>query len=256
MPDHPDRTDHPRHPEHTQLLLADIKGFSTRSDREQLRSREDLNGELRAAFTEELWRLCDHEDRGDAVLVVMRHAALTHALFTEVLPRLEQRLGQRRRSDPLLRLRMAVHAGSVHTDAHGYAGNAVNHVFRLCEGEALRQALDEAASDTALLVSDAVHDSAVRAGLPGVDPATFHSVPVRVKETSARAWLHVAGDDPCARRIAEAATAAERERDGGGTRGVSMTAGRDNRVRNSVISGGDTHLDTGRGRGPWWRGGR
>ncbi|MER5948618.1 adenylate/guanylate cyclase [Streptomyces sp. NPDC001904] len=242
----------PDHPEHTQLLLADIKGFSTRSDREQLRSRADLNSELRAAFTEELWRHCAHEDRGDAVLVVMRHPVLTHALLAEVLPRLERQLGQRRRSDPLLRLRMAVHAGSVHTDPHGYAGNAVNHVFRLCEGEPLRRALDEATSDTALLISDVVRDSAVRAGLPGVDPATFHSVPVQVKETSTRAWLHVAGDDLCARRIADAATA--RERDGEGARGVSMTAGRDNRVQNSVISGGDTHLDT--PRAPWWRGGR
>ncbi|WP_159771389.1 adenylate/guanylate cyclase [Streptomyces sp. HM190] len=241
------------HPEHSQLLLADIKGFSTLSDREQLRSRQDLYDELRAAFSEELWRLCAHEDRGDAVLVVMRHAVFTHALFTEVMPRLERGLGERRRTDPLLRLRMAVHAGSVHTDGHGFAGNAVNHVFRLCEGEVLRQALDEARSDTALLVSDVVRDSSVRAGLPGVDPTTFHAVPVRVKETRARAWLHVAGDNACARRVAEAAAA--RNDDAESPHGVSLRAAGDLRLDGSVISGRDTHM-TAPPRSPWWRGGR
>jgi hypothetical protein len=228
----------PAHPEHSQLLLADVDSFGTRSDSEQLRTREGLYGELRAAFTEELWGWCAHEDRGDAVLVVMRHALLTHALFTDVLPRLEQGLGQRRRTDPLLRLRLAVHAGSVHTDDHGFAGNAVNHVFRLNEGQALRQALGEARSDTALLVSDTVHEAAVRAGLPGVDPTTFHSVPVSVKETQGRAWLHVAGDPECARRVAEEAKA--RAADGAALRGVSMHAGGDIRLDGSVISGGDT----------------
>lgn len=233
----------PAWPEHTHLLLADVESFGILGDREQLRTREDLNAEIRAAFTADLWRLCAYEDRGDAVLVVMRHPLFTHALLADVLPRLEWQLGQRRRTDPLLRLRLAVHAGAVHTDTHGLAGNAVNHVFRLNEGEALRQAIGEARSDTALLVSDAVHESAVRAGLPGVDPTTFHSVPVRVKETRGRAWLHVAGDPACARRVAEEATA--RETDDEPPRGVYLRAGGDIRLDGSVISGGNTTVTVG-----------
>lgn len=251
----------PVHSSHSHLLVADVDSFGTLSDREQLRTREDLYEEFRAAFTVDLWRLCAHEDRGDAVLVVMQHALFAHALFTDVLPRLEDALGQRRRTDPLLRLRLAVHEGSVHTDAHGFAGNAVNHVFRLNEGEALRQAIGEARSDTALLVSDAVHESGVRAGLPGVDPTTFHSVPVTVKETRGRAWLHVAGDSECARRVAEEATA--READDAAPRGMSLRAGRDIRLDGSVVSGRDTNVTmTGpsspsrTSRPSRWRGGR
>ncbi|MFF3894540.1 adenylate/guanylate cyclase [Streptomyces sp. NPDC001812] len=240
------------------LLFADIKGFSSRSDREQLRSREDLYAEFRSAFTDALWQLCSHEDRGDGVLFVMPSAFPVGTLFTEVLPRLEHGLGGRRRSDPLLRLRIAVHVGAVHRDRHGFAGNAVNHVFRLCDGEPLRQALDEAASDTALLVSDAVRDSVVRAGLPGVEPTTFHAVPLHVKETHGRAWLHVAGDNACAMRIAqESQPRTDDERGGDKPGGVSVSAGHSVHMNGAVVTGGDAHVSSPSApRSRWWRGAR
>lgn len=246
------------HPQHAQLVFADVKGFGSRSDREQLRCREDLYTELHSAFTDELWRLCAHEDRGDGVLVVVPPALSQETLFTGVLPRLEHGLGKRRRSDPLLRLRIAVHAGAVSRDRHGFAGNAVNHVFRLCDGEPLRRALDEAVSDTSLLVSEAVHDAVVRAGVPGVDPTTFHPVAFRVKETQARAWLHVAGDNACAMRVAADATddtAQERGTDRPG--GVSITAGRSVHMGGATVTGGDAWLGAPTApRSRWWHGSR
>ncbi|MFJ3667732.1 adenylate/guanylate cyclase [Streptomyces sp. NPDC090106] len=245
---------------HLPVLFTDIKGFSSRSDREQLRSREDLYAELRAAFTDALWETCVHEDRGDGVLVVLPSELPLHGLFTDVLPRLERGLGDRRRGDPPLRLRMAVHAGAVHRDRHGFVGNAVNHVFRLCDGEPLRQAIDQARSDTALLVSEVIHDAVVRAGLRTVDPTTFHPVAFRVKETHARAWLHVAGDNACALRVAAAAApGAEGTRDGPSAprAGVSVSAGRDVRMDGAVVAGGDVHLGAPHPRASrfrWWRG--
>ncbi|WP_458246914.1 adenylate/guanylate cyclase [Streptomyces sp. MAI_2237] len=246
------------HAQQSHLLFADIKGFSSRSDREQLRSREDLYAELRSAFGDELWDLCPHEDRGDGVLIVMPPALPVETLFTTVLPRLEHALGSRRRSDPLLRLRIAVHAGAVHRDSHGFAGNAVNYVFRLCDGEPLRQALDGATSDTALLVSEAVHDSAVRAGLPGVEPTTFHAVAFQVKETRVRGWLHVAGDNACAMRIArESAAATNEERAEDRRGGVSVNAGRNVHMNGAVVAAGDAHVSLpSEPRSRWWRGGR
>ncbi|WP_406839401.1 adenylate/guanylate cyclase [Streptomyces sp. AHU1] len=246
------------HAQQAHLLFADIKGFSSRSDRDQLRSREDLYAELCSAFTDELWQLCPHEDRGDGVLVVVPPALPVETLFTDVLPRLERGLGGRRRSDPLLRLRIAVHAGAVHRDSHGFAGNAVNHVFRLCDGEPLRQAIDEAASDTALLVSGVVHDSVVRAGLPGVEPTTFHAVAFQVKETHARAWLHVAGDNACALRIAqESASGTDDGRDEDKRGGVSVSAGRSVHMDGAVVAGGDAHVSVPSApRSRWWRGTR
>ncbi|MEU6809727.1 adenylate/guanylate cyclase [Streptomyces sp. NPDC046831] len=243
------------HPQHALLLFADIKEFSSRSDREQLRSREDLYAEFRSAFTDELWQLCPHEDRGDGVLVVMPPGVPQETLFTDVLPRLEDGLGRRRRSAPLLRLRIAVHAGAVHRDGHGFAGRAVNHVFRLCDGAPLRQALDEAASDTALLVSDPVRDSVVCSGLAEVDPTTFHPVTFRVKETQARAWLHVAGDNACAMRVA-AESAAGTQQHAEEPRGVSISAGGDVRMDGATVTGGNAYLGSPPvPRSRWWRGG-
>lgn len=242
--------------QYAQLLFADIEGFGSRSDREQLRSREHLYAELRSGFTDALWRRCPHEDRGDGVLLVVPPAVPESTLFTEVLPRLEHGLGRRRRSDPLLRLRIAVHAGAVHRDRHGFAGNAVNHVFRLSEGAPLRQALDEATSDTALLVSEAVHDSVVRAGLPGVDPTTFHPVALQVKETRARAWLHVAGDNACAVRVAgESASPADDASSARAAGGVSISAGGDVRMDGATVTGGNAYLGSPQ-RSRWRRGSR
>ncbi|CAL9476306.1 adenylate/guanylate cyclase [Streptomyces sp. enrichment culture] len=233
------------HAQHSLLLFADIKEFSSRSDHAQLRARGDLYAEMQSAFTDELWRSCHHEDRGDGVLIVMPPvpALPAEALFTDVLPRLEDGLGRRRRSDPLLRLRIAVHAGPVHRDRHGFAGNAVNHVFRLCDGAPLRQALDEAGSDTAHLVSETVHDAVVRAGLPGVDPTTFHPVTVQVKETRARAYLHVPGDPACALRIARAPEpGTDGGRDDAGRGGVSVTAGHSVHMDGAIVTAGDAHV--------------
>ncbi|MFJ9860178.1 adenylate/guanylate cyclase [Streptomyces albogriseolus] len=231
--------------QHSQILFADIKEFGSRSDHAQLRARSDLYTEMTSAFTDDLWRLCRHEDRGDGVLVVIPPdpALPMGTLFTDVLPRLEDGLGSRRRSDPLLRLRIAVHAGPVHRDRHGFAGHAVNHVFRLCDGAPLRQALDEAVSDTAALVSDTVHDAVIRAGLPGVEPAAFHPVTIQVKETRARAYLHVPGDPACALRIARESEPAARDgRDDARQGGVSVSAGHGVHMDGAVVAGGDAYV--------------
>lgn len=248
------------HAQHSQLLFADIKKFSSRSDHAQLRARNDLYAEMRSAFTDERWRSCRHEDRGDGVLVVIPSDPdlPLETLFTDVLPRLEAGLGGRRRSDPLLRLRIAVHAGPVHRDRHGFAGHAVNHVFRLCDGAPLRQALDEATSDTAVLVSEAVHDTVVRAGLPGVEATTFHPVTFQVKETRARAYLHVPGDPACALRIArEAAPEPHGGRDDARHGGVSVSAGHSVHMDGAIVTAGDAQVTMPAAqRTRWWRGPR
>ena len=62
-----------------------------------------------------------------------------------------------------MRLRVALHAGEVYHDAHGVAGTAINHAFRLVEAPALRSALDASPGVLALIVSDWLYDEVVTA---------------------------------------------------------------------------------------------
>ncbi|MFJ3141475.1 adenylate/guanylate cyclase [Streptomyces halstedii] len=247
-------------PAHATLLVADVERFSTRDGADQMRTREALYDEFRAAFTEPLWSSCAHEDRGDGLLVVVPGQVPKSMVLGEVLPRLDAALGRRRRGDPLLRLRVAVHAGDVHLDEHGIGGHAVIRAFRLCDSDPLRKAVAAARGDLAVLVSETIHEDVVRGGYPGIAPQAFHAVDVHVKETAVRAWLHVPGDEDAARRVAAEASpgpdtataAADREapREGG----LSFSAGGDLRVGpGSNFAGRDVRVDERPRPRRWWR---
>ncbi|MEU1126690.1 adenylate/guanylate cyclase [Streptomyces sp. NPDC005899] len=251
----------PGPPAHATLLVADIERFSSRDGADQMRTREAMYGEFRDAFTEPVWSSCLHEDRGDGLLVVVPQQIPKSVLLGEFLPRLDTALGRRRRSDPLLRMRIAVHAGDVHFDEHGIGGHAVNRTFRLCDSDPLRKALAASEGDLALLVSETIHEDVVRGGYPGIAPQAFHAVDVRVKETAVRAWLHVPGDPDAARRVAAevprtpAEDTADAHRQGEPRQGgVSLSAGGDVRLGpHSNLAGRDIRVD-GETRAPrWWR---
>ncbi|WP_308014120.1 adenylate/guanylate cyclase [Streptantibioticus parmotrematis] len=239
-------------PRHALVLVTDVEAFSPRSDVEQMRVREDLYRELRAAFGPQAWRACRCEDRGDGVLVVVPPGVPKAAVFGEALPALDAALACRRRGDPTLRLRVAAHAGDVRFDGHGMGGHAVNHAFRLAQSEPLRAALARARGDSALLVSDALHETLAHDGHPGVDPAAFHPVDVEVKETRARGWLHVPDDDATARQISAAHHTGRERRPGRTEGGVSLNAGRDLSLTDATVANGDVNV-TASQRG-WWRG--
>jgi len=107
-------------------------------------------------------------------------------------------------------------------------------------------------------VSEVIHDSVVRAGLPGVEPTTFHPITFQVKETRARAWLHVPGDNACAMRIArESAAGTDEGRDRDGRGGVSISAGHSVHMNGAVVAGGDARVSSPPApRSRRWRGGR
>ncbi|MHC3460708.1 nucleotidyl cyclase domain-containing protein [Streptomyces flavovirens] len=243
-------------PAHATLLVADIERFSSRDGADQMRTREAMYGEFRAAFTEPVWSSCLHEDRGDGLLVVLPQQIPKSVVLGEFVPRLDAALGRRRRSDPLLRMRIAVHAGDVHFDEHGIGGHAVNRTFRLCDSEPLRKAIGASCGDLALLVSEVIHEDVVRGGYPGIAPQAFHAVDVRVKETAVRAWLHVPGDADAARRIAAEAPRGPAADTGHPPRqdGVSLTAGGDLRLGpHNNIAGRDVRIDGETRSRRWWR---
>ncbi len=237
------------------VLVVDVESFTTRTNPVQLSLRHRLYELLPRAFNDAgvSWRAVVHEDRGDGLLVVLPASVAKLTLLRDVVGGIAGRVdadggGDRHAVSPssdehtALRLRVAVHAGEVHRDPYGFAGADVNHAFRLLDAPPLREALASSGSHCAVLVSDSLYQTIVRHGYPGLDPRRFHPVPVDVKQTRASAWLHVPGDDGCARRVSRAAAGhGQQQAPDGGHGGVQISAGRNVTVRRGLIVGGDVH---------------
>jgi len=183
---------------HRDLVAVDIAGFGdpTRDDLIRLHMRAGLYGILVQAFEESGigWHDCTHEDRGDGALIVISPQVPTAALAGPLADRI--RAGLRRHNHlscraATIQLRMAIHSGYVQHDAHGVAGVAAVHLFRLLEAGQLKKALATSGAELALIVSGYVYDSVIRhdPGLNGL--ASYQPIEVEVKQTRARAWVHV-----------------------------------------------------------------
>jgi hypothetical protein len=86
---------------------------------------------------------------------------------------------------------VAVHAGEVHRDPHGWVGADLVTTCRLVDGEPLYEELRHPAQpDVVVAVSDLIYKAVVRHHYRGIDPAEYTPVHVRVKETDTLAWLH------------------------------------------------------------------
>ncbi len=184
-----------RYAVHRTVLIVDVEGFSDRrrTDAHRIVVRAALYETLRHAFHAigAPWDECDHEDRGDAVFVLVP-AHVPKAPFVESFPQaLAAAVREHNRGHPdqeRIRLRMALHAGEVAYDEHGVAAAAVNLTFRLLDAPALRAALGESPGVLALITSDWFFGDVVRHS-PVLDPATFRPVSAQVKETSTVGWV-------------------------------------------------------------------
>ncbi|TMQ95319.1 NACHT domain-containing protein [Actinomadura soli] len=93
-----------------------------------------------------------------------------------------------------LQLRVALHAGEVAGDSHGYTGTAINLAFRLVNSAPLRGALDKSSGVVALAVSTWFYDEVVQHH-DAARPKSYRRVFVENKETRSDAWIS-RPDDP------------------------------------------------------------
>jgi hypothetical protein len=179
------------------IVAFDIVGFGDRrrDDDVQLYVRDSLYRLLEKAFDAVgvPWRACHREDRGDGVLVVVPALVSTEPLISPLADRL--RAGLRRHnkvsSDAAqIRLRMALHAGHVHFDPYGVAGQTLVHAFRLLEAPAFKTAFAATRCELGFVASDRVYDDVIRHGPGMIDPDVYDAISVSLKETEARAWVY------------------------------------------------------------------
>lgn len=223
---------------HRAIVVVDVERFGDpiRTNLNQLAVREALYAALPRAFAESgiCWDSCVSEDRGDGALILVPPEVPKIRLVTNlpgVLAAAVSRHNAKCSVPERMRLRVALHAGEVYRDAHGVAGAAVNHAFRLAEAPALRSALAASAGALALIVSDWFFTEVVRHD-PAAEPGSYHQVQVIVKETAATGWIRV--PDPAAEPRAKAAQGDDMP----GQDGTAVIVRGDTRLAGRGLAGG------------------
>jgi hypothetical protein len=180
---------------HVTIVVVDVDRFADprRTSNAQLAIRRGLYGVLESAF--ELAGImlqgCRTEDRGDGVMI-LAPSDIPRANFVERLPSaIVHGLTRHNAIHPpeeQIRLRMALHAGEVSSDAYGTSGTPINMAFRLLEAPRLRVALDTSPGVLGLITSSWFFNEVV-ADNPVAKPRTYRRVGVSVKETTTEAWI-------------------------------------------------------------------
>ena len=184
---------------HRAILIVDVESFGdpARTDTHRLAVRAAMYKALRQSLAGARisWTDCAIEDRGDGVLILVPATVPKSWLVTRLPSRLAGTLGRHNAARPKaerIRLRMALHAGEVYQDAHGFAGTSINQAFRLIDAPEPRIALRNSAAVVVLIVSDWFYDDVVR-HYEAAAPSDFRQVQVAVKETDMKAWVRVLG---------------------------------------------------------------
>ena len=180
------------------LVAIDIEGFSQRSAAQQVKIQDDLERVMtEAAASAGLdRRFWDRQPRGDGELAVLPADANGVSLVADYPRSFASALAELNRStdlDSRLRVRMAIHHGTVYPGRFGPVSKGPITVARLVDAQVLRQALRQRTDvDIALIVSDAVYSEIVQSRFHELDPKLFHRTNVRVKGNSYIGYLYCA----------------------------------------------------------------
>ena len=226
---------------HRSIVVIDVEKFGdpARTNADQVVVRDGMYRALEGALANAgiSRSSCDMEDRGDGALVLISPEVPKSWLVTRLPIQLAAALGRHNAScsaNARIRLRMALHAGEIHPDAHGITGSAVNRTFRLVEAPALKSALDDSAGVLALVVSDWFYDEVVRHE-PAAEPGCYRQVHAVVKETRAAAWIRIldppAGKDSGQADFVTGGHPRRRAHGSGGAAGLTTSAGPGERSR-------------------------
>jgi hypothetical protein len=163
---------------------VDVEKYSRRDARAQLLAQTELSEVLddaaaAAGLDRGDWKT---ESRGDGELAVLPvHVDVAHAVgeFTRQMEMALADLNRGRPEADRLRLRLAMHYGTLTPGPFGYAGQAPIVASRLLDGRPLRRRLAEhPEEDLALAVSASLFNDVIKDGFCPLDPAGF--VPFRI----------------------------------------------------------------------------
>jgi tetratricopeptide (TPR) repeat protein len=178
-------------------MVVDVERFGdpSRTNLDQLTVRDGLYKALIHAFDNSgiSWTTCVTEDRGDGALILVPPQVPKSLLVTMIPTALVDAISTHNAGFSVqarIRLRMALHAGEIHSDTHGFTGTAINHAFRLVDSPALKSALGSSPGVLALIVSEWFFDEVVQHD-PQANPGSYRQAGVSVKETQTVGWIRL-----------------------------------------------------------------
>jgi hypothetical protein len=177
------------------VVAVDIESYSKLNTLEQYEVQGDLGDLLdkaatRAELDRETWY---REIRGDGELSVLPADTDVAWVVARLTWELERELGERKAHGvrrPPLRLRVAMHYGTLAQGRFGPVGQAPIVVSRLLDARIARSALAQSTQrDLVLIVSASLYHDIVETGFYGLDATRFSPVRVTVKGTTYCGYL-------------------------------------------------------------------
>ena len=181
------------------LLAVDIKGYSARTPRMQLKAQADLLDAMEVAAEEAgLDReRCLQQVSGDGELAVLPEDDDIVAVVGTYPPALERALAEKnRRAAPerRLRVRLAFHHGALvmgPSASFGPAGDAPVVVSRLLDARPLRRYLTARPErDVALIVSEQIYREVVCSGFCALSPEHFQQIRTTIKGVMYQGYIY------------------------------------------------------------------
>lgn len=186
-------------PSRRTIITDDAERYSKRRTLTQIDFQRDLVGLMdKAALMTGLNTAHWHRQRqGDAELIVLPpdvDESLVLAGLVEALRVCLERRNLDRSDEGRLRLRCAMHTGSVHFGANGFAGPAVVEACRMRDSDALRTTLTAAGdADLAVAVGGEIYRDIVANRLRGLRPELYEAIRMTNKEFDDTAYVSVPG---------------------------------------------------------------
>lgn len=98
-----------------------------------------------------------------------------------------------------MKLRVAVHAGDIRQDDHGWLGLPVIVAFRILDAQDAKLALRHSDGLLAMIVSDHFYTEVIRQD-PGTAPESYRQIEVTIKSYKGHAWLRLHGENSATNR--------------------------------------------------------
>lgn len=172
-------------------------GAGHRTDRDLSAMRRGLYDALHAAFADsdiDVDSGYATQDRGDGALYVMPPTIPPVLFIDPFVDELQTALREYNRhvTDAVrIKLRMALHMGTVHFDEYGVTGRALTKLFTLLEAPGFKTVFGGLNTDLGCVVSDRLYDDVIRHAPGLIDPAEYR--PVEVNDDADHAewgWMH------------------------------------------------------------------